>query len=174
MAGAGVPSVATCTTVQTPTETGATTATFPNNGVTQQYHASKFVAEATNTICAVDIYISKVGTPSDTMVIVAKIYADDGGDPGLPTGAAICSSTNTVLAKDLGDEAAINFTGMSCSLTNTTKYWISAWSNEYHASNSFAVAGESGGTTEVVAKWNTDAWALSSTARTFKYVLYRE
>lgn len=165
---------ASCTTVQTPTENGGTTVSYANDNTVNRYYATRFVAESTDTICAIDVYLKKNGTPSDTMTITVHIYSDAYSDPTHLPDASLGSSSTTIYAKDLTtDEAAYKFTGLSVALTSGTHYWVVVVSNEYDVTNYFFTAGESVGTVENVATWNGSAWGTSSTARTLKYVLYK-
>jgi len=170
--GGGVSAAVSCTTVQTPTETGETTTTYSNVSSTQRMVATRFVAAADSTICAIDLYLSKIGTPSDTMTIVAHIYSDNGGTPQLPS-SSLGNSTTTIYGKDLGEEAAVKFSGLSVPLTTGTSYWIVGYTNEYHADNRIGIAAESGGAVEEVAKWDGSNWSQLATTRTLKYVLYK-
>jgi hypothetical protein len=165
---------AACETVQTPTETGATTATFTNDNTANRYYGTRFIAESTDTICAIDVYLYKAGTPSDTMTITVHIYSDAFDETTHLPNTSLGSSSVTIYAKDLTtEEAAYKFTGLSVDLTNETHYWVVVVSNEYDASNYFLWTAESGGTTENLAKWNGSSWSTASTARTAKYVLYK-
>lgn len=165
---------AACTTVQTPTENGATTSPYGNDNFANRYYGTRFIAESTDTICAVDVYLYKAGTPSDTMTITVHIYSDAFDETTHLPNTSLGSSSTTIYAADLTtEEAAYKFSGLSVSLTNGVHYWVVVVSNEYNASNYFVATAESVGTTENVAKWNGSAWSTASTARTLKYVLYK-
>lgn len=82
---------------------------------------SSFTAGSSYTIRRVELLLYRLGSPTFTFTV--SIYADSGG---VPTGAALCTSTETFDSSTLGTTAATVTANFSTgtALTSGTKYHI--------------------------------------------------
>jgi hypothetical protein len=89
------------------------------NNVFTLYKASSFVAAANATICTVDLYLSKSGTPAGNISVA--YYTDSGGSPG-----ALIDESDAVAATGVASsEGAFRFsTGLSAAITSGNTFWV--------------------------------------------------
>jgi hypothetical protein len=113
---------------QNNTTTGSNTVA---NATLETYHASYFVAGSSYTATSINLRLGKVGSP--TMNLTAYIYSDNAGVPGtmLTGGASGVVAASTINSSE-GDTS---FTGLTCSITSGTKYWIVLFGSAVDASN---------------------------------------
>lgn len=157
-----------CSTI-TDSATAATSATMGlgyNAGTT--YNAQSFVAGSSYTLCAVDVYLTKVSTP--TYTLNAYIYSNVSSLPGSLVGTG---SSNVSASTVAASEGAIKFSDMSASLTSGTTYWIvlKATGSPNNGTTYITTAYSTGGLT-VQRSTDGTAWTLVDTAVS-KYRTYK-
>lgn len=157
--------VSDCTAVPQSEESTFSSYIAVGNG-TVNYVSSMFVATSNFTLCAADIYVTKVGSPTGSANFA--IYTDNAGNPGTIVGNW---SDNT----DVSTFAAAykKILGTSAPLTNGTPYHLVVRYTGGDASNYARVGQSSTGVTNSI-KLSADAitWTFSSATRTFMYKLY--
>lgn len=147
------------------------------SGATSDWVATKFVTTAAYSVCKIDLYLTKTGTPTSTVDVY--IYTDDGeagGDADPLELKEGCSLGSFNMASVGGTETTITLSGISgCSLNNATAYWIVLFSNAVSASNYISWNVDNGGATELIKKDDdgTGTWTGYNSFNTGKFELYK-
>ena len=123
-----------CTTVAD-SFTGAFTGDYANEGRYAAYYAFKFTAASTYTACSISLGARKSGAPAQTFW--AGIYTDSSGNPGTLVGTHSTSIGAAAFGTSLG---AVNFPGVSASISSGTAYWIVVRASATDVSNYIIVA----------------------------------
>lgn len=173
----------TCTSTCTQDFDGSTCGNEDNGGSTDyislgvnntnQWVASKFVAEDTVTICELKVQIFKNGSPTGT--VTACIYSHDAGNDEPQSLVGTCSD-----ARD-ADDMGLNylsgwrtFAGLSAGITNGTTYWVLWHTSAIDSSNYLRLGSSTSGTTERVegsGDGTDDSWSNLSSTVTIRYLL---
>jgi len=168
-----VPSVATCDEQQS--EEGASSSPAAvARAADNKYRASRFQYTGPNSegVCQVNAFIHFTGSSSHEYKIA--IFADDGGSPAKPTGAALGTS-DAVECNGIGGsevETAFTFSTPSSGLTLNNYYHVSLYSDTTDGSN-YVTWHDANGTVEVQS-YSSDgsSWDNEGTSKTYKYVLF--
>lgn len=105
-----------CTT-QGQSETGTFDSYVSIGADSTVYWATRFISSATTTICGVDIYVTKVGSPTGN--ITSSIYSDSSLAP-----LSLVGSWSTGLSASAASTGYNKLTGQCADISNGTPYWI--------------------------------------------------
>jgi len=129
---------------------------------------SVFTANASDTVCTVDLSIKKIGTPSGTLRV--GVFADSSGVPGSQVGTW---SSTVASGAITGSYATVTFSGLSAARTSGTTYWLVVESGSTDGSNYYQLdAGGSYGSGTTVDGTVASSWAYSGSYAMF-YTLYK-
>jgi hypothetical protein len=159
---------------------GTTNGSHQNGSSTSvKYVAGKFQAAESVTICALDLALNKVGSP--TFGLKVSIYSHNAGTD-YPD-AKISDDSDSVLASTLpttDDGVDTAFSNFSVALTAGTTYWIVLEADAIGDSSNhvlwYRISGtlSSGGTRTVAVDDTASSWANGSSTRLLKYHLFSE
>lgn len=82
------------------------------------YMAASFTAGSSYTLCALDVKLSKTGSP--TFNLRAAIYSDGTG-PSALVGTASADVSASTVGSSIG---TVSFTGLNASITSGSVYWV--------------------------------------------------
>ncbi len=171
--GSSISSAGCTTTIQSETVASAGSHILGNDAASRQWNATKFVATETTTVCKVNLYLEKFGSP--TFNIKVHIYSHDAGNDEPDT--LIGTSSDVINAATLTtSEAIYSFVNISASITNTTTYWVVVECVTVGDADNYGRwhHNETGTTERVVRDADgLGTWTLTSTTRTGKYVLFK-
>ena len=101
--------------------TDTSTGTIVTSNSDRKYLATYFVAGSSYTMKEVHLWLDKVGSP--TYDIHVEIFPHSTNEPG--TAAVSDGTSGTISASTLTtSEAEYTFTGLNCSITSGTTYWV--------------------------------------------------
>jgi hypothetical protein len=157
---------------------GTTNGSHQNGSSTSvKYVAAKFEAAESVTICALDLALAKVGSPTFGMKV--SIYSHNVGTDYPDT--KLSDDSDSVLSSSLTtSEADTAFSNFSVALTAGTTYWIVLEADAIgDVSNHVLwhrITGtlSSGGTRTVAVDDTASSWANGSSTRLLKYHLFSE
>ncbi len=133
------------------------------------WYGSDFTTGSAYTLCKLEIYIYKVGTPTGNGYL--KIYSDSSGVPG----TLLATSTTTLAESTLSDSApafiAFDFEGLA--LTTSTKYHI-VYLGTANSSN-YVAGGVNGGATGHTSSYSDDgvSWGPYTANDQINFKTYR-
>lgn len=153
------------------THTGGTSADVPlRYNSSYEKISSDWVAGSSYTLTRIDVDMKKFGSPTGNITL--DVYS---ASSGLPTGASLGTSTNTVDASTVSTASAgatytFNFTGVS--ITNGSSYCM-VWSGTYSLSTSNNIR-EVGGTvtSRKLGKYNGTSWSQDTANDQVNFTTY--
>ena len=170
---AGGYGVGACATNQQ-SETGSVDGSYGiGKSATRQWVATEFVANGNYTVCAVDLYLAAIGSP--TFNITAYIYSHDAveSDPDAQIGTGSDSIDSSTLG---GTDTAVKFENMDATLVSGTTYWLVTYCDGADISNYVNWSYDLSGAVELM-KYDDDGsgtWILIGDTTTFRYVIYSQ
>jgi len=118
--GGTAASVAVCTSIEdSVTGTTDSTVTWAEGDVTQ-YQAQAFVADTSYSICKVDVYVQKIGSP--TFTIKARVYTTTSSSPGAQTGADSDAVSVSTFPTTTSNWITFTFSGVKPSISTGTYF----------------------------------------------------
>lgn len=108
-----------CTTLAD-NQTGTNNESSPlGNSIGNTYGAFAFTAGSSYTLCAVQVPLEKLSSP--TFTLIAYVYSDSSNTPGSKIGIGSASIATNTLS---GSYTNVKFTGLSSPITSGAQYWI--------------------------------------------------
>jgi hypothetical protein len=141
-----------------------------------KYRATKFVKSGTETICQAVLRLSKTNSPIGNLTVY--FYTHDAANDQPDTVVAGDCTSDTVAASSVGAGVGnISFSGTSCSLTDSTTYWIVLYNDTVDIGDYINWYYESGDcSTERIERSETgsgDTWNNESSTNSGEFELYK-
>lgn len=139
-------------------------------GVSYNWKASKFAASKTTTVCAIELALRKVGSPSFNIRV--SVYGSTGTEPDESN---IISQSSYSAANNLTTSYVYTSFTVSAAITSASEYWIVIQASAAgDGSNNVEAYMDTGCDYEegVLGSSNGTSWSGSDNGRGFKYYLY--
>jgi len=133
--------------------------------------ATKFVATGTYTVCAADLMLSAVGSP--TQSLTAAIYSHDAAEDD-PDAIIVKASSPVDASTISGENQTVKFENISADITDGSTNWVVLTVDSYDASNYVDWEWWSSSPIERAVRDDdgVGTWGSLSTSRAMMYKLY--